>query len=235
MSIALTLGTSNGINDRGTVELLGWTLLSILVARGASIFIVGAVVNYFRREADAIPRSWLILLWAAGLRGVSTYAFALVFPTDNRDLLVDVTAAIVMITVIGLGSTIKPLVRLLGIEQGLDGSHGGGHSSGGGGGDGHAATATAPHAGGGAGGAAAAKHGGDGGSGGGVGANGVSYPPHAAQIMSGGKPYRVFVVSGARVYVPEVTATTTSERTVGWLSRVDARLRFFISGVVRED
>jgi hypothetical protein len=218
LSIALTLGTSSGINDRATAELLGWTTAAVLVARAVSVALVGGLVNYFRRPDDRIPGSWLVLLWHAGLRGVGTYAFALVFPSDNRDLLVDVTAVVVLATVVGLGSTTKPLVHLLRVPVGVDG-------------DAAVEAAAAAAA---TGGSRSGAAGGSGGAGGGVGTDGTEYPPHAALIMSGGRPFRVFRVSGARVYVP-VAGMSPAERAVSWLSRLDAALRLYISGIVRED
>lgn len=209
VSIALTLGTSAGINDRESVELLLWTLFAVLVSRAVSVGLLGTVVNYFRRADDALPVSWLLLLWHAGLRGAGTYAFSLVLPTANRSLLVDVTAATVLFTVCVLGPTTLPAVYLLGVEQ-----QQGGHGHGGG------AAAAAKHAP--IGGASASDK------------DAVAKMPHAVTVVEGGVAYRVFVQSGTRVMVP-VAEPTPAERTASQLARFDARLRLIVSGIVRSD
>lgn len=206
VSIALTLGTSAGINDRESGELLLWTLLAVLASRAVSVALLGTFVNYFRRADDRLPVTWLLLLWHAGLRGAGTYAFSLVLPTAHRSLLVDVTAATVLFTVCVLGPTTLPAVHLLGVELQQGGA-------------GHGAA-----------GAAAAKQLPSGGAGDGA----TKAMPHAVTIMEGGVAYRVFVQSGTRVMMP-VDKPTPAERTASSLARLDAHLRYFVSGVVRSD
>ena len=208
VSIAMTIGTVEGINDNAGLELLGWTLLSILIGRALSIILLGTLVNYLRRPEDKIPVSWLALLWHAGLRGAGTYAFSLVFPTQNKDMLVDVTAAIVLFTVFGLGSTTQAAVYLLGVHttDPHEAEPGDRHGQ-------HKPLGDEPE-----------KQ---------VQASGDAIP-HSTVVMSGGVAYRVFVKSGARVAVP-VARITASEKTASWMSKVDSRLRYFISGVVRAD
>lgn len=231
VSIAMTIGTVKGIDSGSDFQLLGWTILAVLLSRAVAIMLLGSLVNYLRRPEDRIPVPWLALLWHSGLRGAQNYAFALVFPGPNKDVLADTTAAIVLLTVIVLGCTTEPAVRLLGVEYG--GHHDGEHQQEGGTGHGE----TDGHS----------SHGGHGHGGGdgvkrrsGKGHSSSSSSsidhdiPHAALVMSAGVPYRVFVKSGARVVVP-VAHVSASEKTASWMSKVDAKLRYYISGIVRKD
>ena len=87
---------------------------------------MGTVINYFRREP--LPLSWLVCLWHGALRGAGAYAFTLVFPSPHRAILMDATCGVIIFTVVLLGSTSIPLMKLLGVDR----SHGeGGHGGGG--------------------------------------------------------------------------------------------------------
>ena len=50
--------------------------------------------------------------------------------------------------------------------------------------------------------------------------------------------YRVVIIQGARVFIPNgpiETESTRRDRAVGWINRWDTKIRYWISGVVRED
>jgi hypothetical protein len=54
------------------------------------------------------------MLWHSGMRGAGAYAFALVWPSENRELIVDITAGVVLLTVLVLGATTVPMMRWTG-------------------------------------------------------------------------------------------------------------------------
>jgi NhaP-type Na+/H+ or K+/H+ antiporter len=120
LDMGLTIFTAGGIDSKEDGALLGWVILGILVGRALSIFVLAAIVNYFRRTP--IPWQYLVALWHAGMRGAGTYAFTIIFPTANRNLLLDITAAVILFTVFALGSTTAPLMRYLGIPYDAAGS-----------------------------------------------------------------------------------------------------------------
>lgn len=112
LDIALTIGTKNGIDTAQDVSTLVLFVFAVMFSRALAIFPIAQLASYLRREP--IPLGWQVQLWHAGMRGAGTYAFALVWPTANRDVIVDLTAAVVLVTVILLGATTVPVMRLTG-------------------------------------------------------------------------------------------------------------------------
>jgi CPA1 family monovalent cation:H+ antiporter len=103
---------------------IGWGILAVLIARAAVVYgLIGGGSALVRRmganrrppppAADAIPRSWLHVLFWAGLRGAVSVALALSLPAGlaHRDLLQGVTFGIVLFTLIVQGSTTGWVVR----------------------------------------------------------------------------------------------------------------------------
>ena len=124
LDIALTMGTDRGIDTAAEGEMVGWVFLALLVSRAVAIFPLALLFNYFRRE----KLSWRhqVLMWHSAIRGASAYAFTLVFPTANKPVLVDLTAAMVLISVLFQATTMKPLFLMLGEGQGHHDEGGGG-------------------------------------------------------------------------------------------------------------
>lgn len=225
LDIALTMGTTRGIDTAAEGEMVGWVFLALIVSRAAAIFPLAAVFNYFRRE----KLSWRhqVLLWHCAIRGAGVYAFALVFPTSNKDVLVDLTAAMVLISVLFQASTMKPLFMLLGVgDAGHHGDAGHDHSTAGEvDSDDDKPAAQLLHGGDGGGGG---SRDGAGGSGGGGGASTTDADGQGRRASN----WDTVVVGGARVYLP-LDEPTRAERVVTWLNRVDTQVRWIVSGIVR--
>jgi monovalent cation:H+ antiporter, CPA1 family len=103
---------------------IGWGIVAVLIARAVVVYgLVGAGSALLRRirrgsdgpaaPSDALPRSWLHVLFWAGLRGAVSVALALSLPADlpHRDLLQGITFGIVLFTLIVQGSSTGWLVR----------------------------------------------------------------------------------------------------------------------------
>jgi monovalent cation/hydrogen antiporter len=116
-------------------QLLWWALLISLTVVGVRL-IWGFTVVYLiraldRREVMRTRRStWqsrLVISWA-GMRGAVSLAAALAVPleTDSgapfpeRDLIIFLAFAVILVTLVGQGLTLAPLIRWLGVED--DGS-----------------------------------------------------------------------------------------------------------------
>ena len=104
---------------------IGWGIAAILVARAVVVYgVIGAGSSLLARligdrGGGALPRSWLHVLFWAGLRGAVSVALALSLPADlpNRDLLQGITFGIVLFTLIVQGSTAGWVVRRSGAQH----------------------------------------------------------------------------------------------------------------------
>jgi len=208
LDMALNFGTTRGIDTNQDISLVGFVILGILLGRAISVFGLSALLNYYRRTP--IPLAHQIMLWHAGLRGAGAYAFALVFPTHNRDVFVDITAAIVLITVLACGATTTRMLTLTGVPWG---HHDSNHHH-------HPVTS----------GSSDIHH-----------AEGYQSTDGQLTDNTSSSPngnYRVVIIQGARVFIPNgpiETESTRRDRAVGWINRWDTKIRYWISGVVRED
>ena len=70
------------------------------------------------RDASRAWRGVSIVAWA-GMRGAVSLAAALAIPLDvpNRDLLIFLTFVVILVTLVGQGLTLAPLIRLLGVAD----------------------------------------------------------------------------------------------------------------------
>jgi Na+/H+ antiporter len=118
----------NRLAGRPPAELLGLAVavsLAVIVARIVWVFPATYLPRRIRRirEADAdphpTPRSVVIVAWA-GMRGVVSLAAALALPADfpERDLVVFLTFAVILATLVGQGMTLPILLRHLDIDDG---------------------------------------------------------------------------------------------------------------------
>ena len=84
-----------------------------LLARGANIFPLAALANLFRSVKIAPNMQWI--MWFSGLRGAVAFALALNLKgsTPFSQLITTTTLFIVLFTVVVLGGTTKPFVRIL--------------------------------------------------------------------------------------------------------------------------
>jgi len=218
LDAALTVGTREGIDSSADAAFLGFLTVGCFVGRAVGIFVLGGVVNYFRRIP--IPFNYQLMLWHAGLRGAGAYAFTLNFPGQNRDVLIDATAGLILITVLFCGATTSTMLSTSGIPWGHNFDpadsylHPTLHE------DKNGPIRRMSMA--------AMNEWGEG-------DNKGSY-----QTGSG---YRAVIVQGAKVYIKNDNAGQTRgseilssrEKTLSWINGLDTRIRFWVSGVVREE
>lgn len=93
-----------------------WSIIFCLAGRAFNVFPLSMVVNRFRETKIKMRNQ--IVMWFSGLRGAIAFALALnldnsVFSEDARRLLVTTTLVIVLFTVLILGGSTLPLVKLL--------------------------------------------------------------------------------------------------------------------------
>jgi len=110
-----------GLEEAGVT--LGLTLLlvaiaigAVLLGRGASVYGLGALLNM---AGQLIPRSWRHIQFWSGLRGA--LSMALVLGLDPalpyRSLLINMTFAVVLFSLVVQGLSIKPLLHRLGLAR----------------------------------------------------------------------------------------------------------------------
>ena len=106
---------------------IAWGVAAILVARAIVVFgVLGGGLALFGRlggrlrgrtsddpDARSFPRSWLVVLFWAGLRGAVSVALALSLPTGlpNRELIQGLAYGIVLFTLVVQGTTAAWIVR----------------------------------------------------------------------------------------------------------------------------
>ena len=90
-------------------------ILAVLVARAIVVYGLSWLVN---RVAEPIPLKWQHVINWGGLRGAIGLALALSLPISlgpQRDLLIDMAFGVVLFTLLIQGTTMRPLIRRLGI------------------------------------------------------------------------------------------------------------------------
>ncbi|HTX79043.1 MAG TPA: cation:proton antiporter, partial [Longilinea sp.] len=90
-------------------------ILAVLVARAIVVYGLSWLVN---RVAEPIPVKWQHVINWGGLRGAIGLALALSLPMSlgpQRDLLIDMAFGVVLFTLLTQGTTMRPLIRRLGI------------------------------------------------------------------------------------------------------------------------
>lgn len=85
--------------------------VALLTSRALSVFIVSIFVNICKKER--IPFSHQIVMTYGGLRGAVAFYLALNLHTQYKDVLITITGVLIMITVVGLGSTTNCVLKLL--------------------------------------------------------------------------------------------------------------------------
>ena len=99
--------------------LLSWKAIlvayaTVTIGRAAVTFAVSAMLTTTR---ERIPMSWSMALTWGGLRGGLPMVLVLSLPVDfpYRELLISMTFGVVILSILGHGLTISPLLRWLGI------------------------------------------------------------------------------------------------------------------------
>jgi len=105
----------------------GWRLqfdLSMLalltIGRAMSVLPLSMVANIGRREEDRITFKEMVVISYSSLRGSLSFALALKclsIPTPNANVIVSSTLTLAMFTTMFQGSTLKPLLKCLGLEK----------------------------------------------------------------------------------------------------------------------
>ncbi|KAL9974082.1 hypothetical protein ACROYT_G011081 [Oculina patagonica] len=97
-----------------------WTIILCLSGRAVNIFPLSSLVNQFRDVR--IPRKTQFIMWFSGLRGAVAFALVLHLQLDDekRHVLITSTLIIIMFTILCLGGSTLPLLKLLKADQGLE-------------------------------------------------------------------------------------------------------------------
>ncbi len=129
LELSQVLGRVESPGD--TLPLAALVLAAVVVTRGVWVAAVSATAAHVRRRRDQpLPYGWreaTVVSWS-GMRGVVTVATALALPltTDGgnacpeRDAVVLVGLSVVLVTLVGQGLTLGPLVRGLGVGSEVD-------------------------------------------------------------------------------------------------------------------
>src|SRR5262249_10660070 len=124
-----------GLSLRGVIERLGGIgdaltalaapvlaiVVAVILSPFAWVFMSGGLKAIFDPLRGRRHSRWLgsstVMSWA-GMRGVVTLAIALSLPEamPGRDLILAAAFAVILVTVIGQGATIGPLIRLLHLQ-----------------------------------------------------------------------------------------------------------------------
>jgi monovalent cation/hydrogen antiporter len=129
----------DGVQSRSAAELAGYAALAcatVIATRVAWSFTVVYIIRAIDRRPEQRARrtSWrmrMISGWS-GMRGAVSLAAALALPLEtdagaplpNRDLILFITFALILVTIVGQGLTLPWLIRKLGVqEDGSDEAH----------------------------------------------------------------------------------------------------------------
>jgi CPA1 family monovalent cation:H+ antiporter len=97
---------------------IAWALVAVLVARAITVFGLVPVLNRFP-NAEPVDTPYQTIMFWGGLRGAVALALALSLPETFpfRDVIIALTIGIVLFTLLAAGVTMKPLIRLFGLDQ----------------------------------------------------------------------------------------------------------------------
>jgi CPA1 family monovalent cation:H+ antiporter len=125
-------GVIEDLSGQSTGELLGWAAAvsaAVIAIRFVWMFTATFVVRAVDRRASQRARrsTWqqrVVIGWS-GMRGAVSLAAALAIPLETdagapfpeRELIVFLTLAVIVVTLVGQGLTLRPLIRSLGIED----------------------------------------------------------------------------------------------------------------------
>jgi CPA1 family monovalent cation:H+ antiporter len=87
-------------------------VVAVLAARAIVVFGTAALL---RRTSERMPHSWSAVITWGGLRGALSMVLALALPESlpYRSLVVTLTAGVVLVSLVGQGLTMRPLLRRL--------------------------------------------------------------------------------------------------------------------------
>jgi CPA1 family monovalent cation:H+ antiporter len=122
----------DGLQGRGAEEVIGYSALvcaTVIGVRFAWLFTVPYLIRAIdrrpqQRERRVGPRERIVGAWA-GIRGAVSLAAALALPLEtdagaplpDRDLILFITFAVILATLVGQGLTLPALIRRLGVRE----------------------------------------------------------------------------------------------------------------------
>ncbi len=121
-AVFLLLGFSVELIDlAGTWRAIMVGFFAVAAARSAVVF---AVLFMLKPTRERVPAVWGAVLTWGGLRGALSLVLALALPRDIpfRDILITMTAGVVLTSILAQGITMGPLLRRLGVAGGKDSS-----------------------------------------------------------------------------------------------------------------
>lgn len=94
--------------------VLAWVALV-----GSRAIVIGLVERVLVRTSERLPWSWVAVLVWGGLRGSLSMVLALSLPHDfpHREVLVDLTFGVVLLSILVQGTTMGPLLRRVGVLE----------------------------------------------------------------------------------------------------------------------
>ncbi|XP_005215118.1 sodium/hydrogen exchanger 8 isoform X2 [Bos indicus] len=99
------------------ISFVIWCIVLVLFGRAVNIFPLSYLLNFFRDHK--ITPKMMFIMWFSGLRGAIPYALSLhldLEPMEKRQLIGTTTIIIVLFTILLLGGSTMPLIRLVDIE-----------------------------------------------------------------------------------------------------------------------
>ncbi|XP_073931064.1 sodium/hydrogen exchanger 8 isoform X3 [Castor canadensis] len=100
------------------ISFVIWCIVLVLFGRAVNIFPLSYLLNFFRDHR--ITPKMAFIMWFSGLRGAIPYALSLhldLEPVEKRQLIGTTTIVIVLFTILLLGGSTMPLIRLMDIED----------------------------------------------------------------------------------------------------------------------
>lgn len=97
--------------------LIVWSIVLCFAGRAANIFPLSLLANRLRKPR--ISPKFQFIMWFSGLRGAIAFALSMslplsVVPADSHRVIVTTTLIVVIFTIIVLGGSTMPLIRLIG-------------------------------------------------------------------------------------------------------------------------
>lgn len=86
-------------------------IIALLVSRFGSIWITMMILSV--AKGKKIPISYSVIMTWGGLRGAIAFYLALQLNSEYKNLIVTTTICLVVFTIIGLGSTTIPMIKLM--------------------------------------------------------------------------------------------------------------------------
>jgi CPA1 family monovalent cation:H+ antiporter len=109
-----------GFQTRVSELFLAWrpVVIAYVVVMIARILVTYAIVGLMPRR-EQLPRKWTGILAWSGLRGSLSMVLALSLPTamPQRELIVDMTVGVVVLSILVQGVTVSPLLRRFGLAE----------------------------------------------------------------------------------------------------------------------